>query len=1130
MDSPEALNTLYTSQRADDLAAALQSGMYVGVTGASLCSSSRMAQHGLLLAQIVATHPHRTQVDVTIWSGQTQPAAQAPVYTVSSDAVHRVRLAKGTPYRHRASGEVGRVIFPCNLGETSGVHREYFVDNGHHIRVVSERELAIAAEWYAPDCLHHLQSYTLSRPQDTWERTDLLTQVAQINAATDGIAELLGARVKLLVHQAEVVQRVLNSSTCRFMLADEVGLGKTIEAGLILQGLRRGAQVGRVLVAAPAALIQQWKREMHAKFRLELGILSADNFAFATGRPRSAADGMLVAYEELSRSPTIQRHVQANAWDLLILDEVHNLRRTPPLYDFLHTLSAGAARVLVLTATPVEHRAEEYLYLLRVLDPAHYDRVGVQEFTAMVGANKELRSTIAYLERGLADPAEFSVCEFQTELSQIMQQLPDDPRLSQLFGAVDHKEVDRAIANARATLAYLRENYRIDSRVFRNRRAALQKTGLPLPTRVLDLTYTYTPANFEQKTLRALHDYAEACLESALPTARPVDVLCTFFHAAASSAETLLALVRVRAARLRGDVGADDLLSPATLQKINDLSPFADESRLLGRIEQWAQVWREQTHKDLRNAAARRWPKESSNRLLQVLRCARDYMNKGQKLLIFSSWGPTLDILFQALTHRAGPNAVAEFHRRLDRATLDSEADWFQNEEKCQLLLLDETGGEGRNFQVADAIIHVDLPWTPALLEQRIGRVDRIGRRGEVTSIAPLALGTVEEALYRLWQEGFKLFTESMSGMEIVLEDVQREVADTFAVDTRQGLQRLLPGMIHRAAELRDEVDEERYWDEGRIDWRRRRIFEEFSERYGDGAWLRAPVQRALQTAGYRTALRPATNIVLAAKPSYRLDEIPDFPTERRSNSQETRDIIRGTLDRTTAVAHESIRFFALGDPLVDQITEQATHSPARAAAILRRVHGLTANLAFLAFTYRAVLDPRPCLVRGYTAHHLLRLYTYLPTLIRTVYLALPDMTVLDHKTPSHDRYLRVLAAAPNDDDTDLGSVDQIARLKRMRQPSEWSALIERGQQRAEAYLQHTCVPSAQELETARAELWAGIESEQATRRWLVGHDTDAAHIAQAERLANLLLTSLEQPLWLPESAVFWYLQGRKRE
>ena len=108
-----------------------------------------------------------------------------------------------------------------------------------------------------------------------------------------------------------------------------------------------------------------------------------------------------------------------------------------------------------------------------------------------------------------------------------MEQLPEDERLARLVAAVNDTPRNRAIAHAREALSYLKENYRIDSRVFRNRRAALEMVGLPI--RELDLEYVYTPANFERRTLEALHEYAEACLEAAPPTTRLIDALRAFF-------------------------------------------------------------------------------------------------------------------------------------------------------------------------------------------------------------------------------------------------------------------------------------------------------------------------------------------------------------------------------------------------------------------------------------------------------------------------------------------------------------------------------------------------------------------------------------------------------------------------
>src|SRR5690606_28651334 len=136
-------------------------------------------------------------------------------------------------------------------------------------------------------------------------------------------------------------------------------------------------------------------------------------------------------------------------------------------------------------------------------------------------------------------------------------------------------------------------------------------------------------------------------------------------------------------------------------------------------------------------------------------------------------------------------------------AELEQAADTFQADRSCQVLLTDELGGEGRNFQIADAIIHVDLPWSPARIEQRIGRVDRLGRRGNVISIVPYARGTIEEDLFSIWSSVFQLFNQSMSGLEIALEEVQTELVSSLATSVRHGLSRLKPTLDQRINEVR---------------------------------------------------------------------------------------------------------------------------------------------------------------------------------------------------------------------------------------------------------------------------------------------------------------------------------------
>ena len=179
---------------------------------------------------------------------------------------------------------------------------------------------------------------------------------------------------------------------------------------------------------------------------------------------------------------------------------------------------------------------------------------------------------------------------------------------------------------------------------------------------------------------------------------------------------------------------------------------------------------------------------------------------------------------------------------------LQKQVDLFQSNPGCRILLCDELGGEGRNFQIADQIIHIDLPWTPAQVEQRIGRIDRIGRSGDVLSLVPFAQGWPEEALFHLWQDAFQLFTRSMSGLEIALEGVQDELYRAVLQSVRHGWESVLPGMIERAEQLRAEVEEERYYEMATINDRLREEFSLLSEKYRDGRLLQRSCMSCGQT------------------------------------------------------------------------------------------------------------------------------------------------------------------------------------------------------------------------------------------------------------------------------------------
>ena len=130
-------------------------------------------------------------------------------------------------------------------------------------------------------------------------------------------------------------------------------------------------------------------------------------------------------------------------------------------------------------------------------------------------------------------------------------------------------------------------------------------------------------------------------------------------------------------------------------------------------------------------------------------------------------------------------------------------------------MLSDESGGEGRNFQNADIVIHIDLPWNANTLEQRIGRLDRIGRQGgrPVVSVVPYVEETLDEDLLHVWSEGLRIFVESQSGLEIIMNEIDEKILRSVSEDLKYGLSNMLPQLMEDMEKLKKTVKLEQHFD-----------------------------------------------------------------------------------------------------------------------------------------------------------------------------------------------------------------------------------------------------------------------------------------------------------------------------
>ena len=744
-------------------------------------------------------------------------------------------ILPGTNCQFASNKQHGYILHRCSDILKDREFTEYYVLTEGATGVIRAREndLQVFRNRQDYDPRAQLSRYEFQNPTWRGPRNHLIEVYSELQNTTFGLDELVGTRLRLFAHQAEVIAQVLADTTCRYILADEVGLGKTIEACVILKGLRRRYAQLRTLIITPASLGMQWQHELDAKFWLKFPLIrNQERLTDFEGA------SCILCTEDLALDTTLWQEVYQQHWDLLIVDEAHHIIKQPVLYQRIRQLSAKTQRVLILSATPVQRRKQEYFSLLALANPVRYNIEHPDSFAQLLESQQKIVKRIAILSSLLS--GDFDTEEFLEELEPILKLLKQDPVLTYQAKQVSSAR-DGGKQQARELLSYLSENYRIERRIIRNRRAHLT---VPFPSRTLNTTYSYTPDTFEAETLDMLYEYLEKYIRQHRETPLVAEFVRIWMHAAASSPHCLLALINIRLAQL---VRSPEQPSENELSAVQLATGPRQEKRRVERILTWAprlsdeqtqwmepllhavEHWLEQTQTLLEKAASSLSDlhNASTHRLLQVMNIVHALWNSPSKakIILFSSWLPTLEALYPVLHKRYGGLAIARFTSAMSDEELQNQADRFQSNPSCRILLCDELGGEGRNFQIADQIVHIDLPWTPTQVEQRIGRIDRIGRSGDVLSLVPFARDWPEEALFHLWQDAFQLFTHSMSGLEIALEGVQDELYQATLQSVRHGWEQLLPDMVKRAEQLREAVEEERYYGMTMINNRLREEF-----------------------------------------------------------------------------------------------------------------------------------------------------------------------------------------------------------------------------------------------------------------------------------------------------------------
>ena len=713
--------------------------------------------------------------------------ALLPQHTVCKTPSGRCRITnaipaatKTDPHRYKVEHENG---LAQELRETDIEAIEETPPPGSPLEALSERQL---------------EGYAIFQKREAFAEAFEST----VRGAS-GLRALLSSRIDLRPHQAYVAGTVLLDRLPRYLLADEVGLGKTIEAGIVIHDLLERKPSAKILILCPATLTQQWLSEIYSKF-------SGRVFHLLDLRASAARAGKVSEKVIVSYASALMHSAQLleMKWDLVVVDEAHHLLSVPSLYRIAQALSESSPGCLLLSAVPAQHREEEYLRLLSLLEPRRYHPGApnaIEHFGQLYARQHDLGRKLSYISRQLEGFT--SGNESPDRILQKLGELASLPVLvleESLAASV--KNLDPAskdfVEQVRRLLHHIGDRYRISRRILRNRRSQLLDTdpGLKIERKLLRLPFE--AHQLELDAANAARAYLAALGKQQLPDSILLPLARCLFQSLCDPA-CLCGFVELANGAEPAEGVILEFHGHIAYQGWEEFA-----SALWGSIDPG---FGQDELQDLRRAASA-WKSgiERSDRLAALLSFLKR-RHRGQpehKFLVFAGFSDLCPRVFQALVEEFGAPAVARFSWEMEARMKERDVTRFKRDSQCWLLVSDETGGEGRNFQFADELIHFDLPWHVSRIEQRIGRLDRLGRsHPEVCSNVLCSSGGEDDGLLCCLASGFEIFTRSISGLEFALSNLERTIVHAALNHGYEGLV-LLHGEIKAQSEKERAEDE----------------------------------------------------------------------------------------------------------------------------------------------------------------------------------------------------------------------------------------------------------------------------------------------------------------------------------
>jgi len=550
----------------------------------------------------------------------------------------------------------------------SMVIEEVIIQDGLYVyygqgRELSEAELGEVSNSHTVD--DRLFAGDVDSPEMFALRRETLDYDYQLR--TSPVHGFVGGKVDLIPHQLYIAHEVSSRFAPRVLLSDQVGLGKTIEACLILHRLLVTGRISRVLILVPESLVHQWFVEVLRKFNLWFNIFDEKRCAsLEKGAPEGNPflDDQLVicSIEFLAGSEKRTKQAVSANWDMLVVDEAHHLEwsveEASPEYSIVDLLSRVAKGLLLLTATPEQLGVESHFARLRLLDPNRY--ANFQDFVNESEGNRDIAAIVVKLSAGKG---------LKAKETTLLESLFSKERIA-LLAHKDEETTHNLIED-------LLDQHGPGRVLFRNTRLAMSG----FPKRIAQLIPLSEPSNHPLWIDRLRNE---------------------FFH----------------------DMEKDS-------ESSSEQEFWFDEDPrvkwLVGKMEE---------------------------------------LDPAKILLICTSKEKVLAL--ESALSKFPEFTASVFHEDLTLVQRDRNAAWFAEKEGAQILLCSEIGSEGRNFQFAHHLVLFDMPFHPELLEQRIGRLDRIGQKKDITIYIPYLIGSPQELLVRWFHKGLNAFNNNLEGGNMI--------------------------------------------------------------------------------------------------------------------------------------------------------------------------------------------------------------------------------------------------------------------------------------------------------------------------------------------------------------------------